>query len=61
MALDLIYDRTAEDAEQWHYLTMKLDTEGWSSLTAEEQQRWLTQLKGGYNHTELNRGGNAGA
>lgn len=59
MALDLIYDRTAEDAEQWHYLSTKLDTGGWNSLTAEEQQQWLTQLKGGYNHTDMNRVGNA--
>lgn len=59
MALDLIYDRTAEDADRWYYLSTKLDTVGWSGLTSEDQQEWLTQLKGGYNHTDMNRVGNA--
>lgn len=59
MALDLIYDRTAEDADRWYYLSTKLDTVGWRELTSEEQQEWLSQLKGGYNHTDLNRVGNA--
>ena len=59
MALDLIYDRTPEDADRWYYLSTKLDTVGWSGLTSEEQQEWLTQLKGGYNHTDMNRVGNA--
>lgn len=60
MALpNLIYNRTPEDAEKWAYLAKKLDTEGWSAMTAAEQAEWLTDLKGGYNHTDLNRVGTA--
>ncbi len=60
MALDnLIYDRTENDAERWSYLSRKLDTEGWSALTAAEKREWRTQLKGGYNYTDMNRVGSA--
>jgi len=56
---NLIYDRTSADAERWNYLAKELDTEGWSAMTAEEQVEWMTDLKGGYNHTDLNRVGTA--
>ena len=60
MALDnLIYDRTEGDAERWLYLSRKLDTEGWAELTAAEKREWLTQLKGAYNYTDMNRVGSA--
>lgn len=60
MALpELIFDRTNEDADRWEYLSQKLDTLGWSALTAEEQQEWLSDLKGGYNCSDLNRVGTA--
>ena len=60
MALDnLIYDRTEGDTERWLYLSRKLDTEGWAELTAAEKREWLTQLKGAYNYTDINRVGSA--
>ena len=60
MALEnLIYDRTEGDAERWLYLSRKLDTEGWAELTAAEKREWLTQLKGAYNYTDMNRVGSA--
>jgi len=57
VALNLIFDRTAADADTWYYLSTKLDAEGWSALTVEERVQWLSQLKGGYNHTDMNRVG----
>ena len=59
MALELIYDRTEEDTQRWNELATKLDTQGWGGLTASERTEWLSYLKGGYNHTDLNRVGNA--
>ena len=56
---NLIYDRTQADADRWLYLSQKLDTLGFGGLTAQEQAEWLTDIKGGYNHTDLNRVGNA--
>lgn len=55
----LIYDRTQEDANRWQYLSTKLDTEGWAGLSLFEQREWLTDLKGGYNCSDLNRVGAA--
>lgn len=55
MALDLIYDRTQEDADLWLKLVTKLDSGGWGSLTGEEQALWLTALKGSYNLDDLKR------
>lgn len=55
LALDLIYDRTQEDADLWLKLVTKLDSGGWSSLTDEEQALWLTALKGSYNLDDLKR------
>ena len=59
MALDLIYDRTDADADRWLYLSEKMDSEGFEALTVEEQTEWLTDLKGGYNYSDLNRVGGA--
>ena len=59
MALDLVFDRTAADAERWNYLATKMDSHGWGALTSKEQAEWLTKLKGGYNHTDMNRVGTA--
>lgn len=55
----LIYDRTQEDANRWQYLSTKLDTEGWAGLNPSEQREWLTDLKGGYSCSDLNRVGAA--
>ena len=55
----LIYDRTQEDVNRWLYLSTKLDTEGWTGLSLSEQSEWLTDLKGGYNCSDLNRVGAA--
>lgn len=51
----MIYDRTQADADLWLYLSEKLDTGGWASLSSEEQALWLTSLKGAYNDTDLQR------
>lgn len=60
MALtNLIYDRTSADAARWLELASKMDDRGWNALTAAEQAEWLTDIKGGYNHTDLNRVGTA--
>lgn len=55
----MITGRTQADAERWQYLRNLLDTGGWSVLSSSEQAEWLTCVKGGYNHTDLNRVGTA--
>lgn len=59
MALDLIYDRTDADAERWLYLAEKMDAEGFEALTLAERAEWLTDVKGSYNCSDLNRVGSA--
>lgn len=49
--MNLITDRTLRDVDRWWELHKK----GWSSMTVSEQGEWLGQMKGRYNHTDLNR------
>lgn len=49
--MDLITNRTALDVERWKLLHDK----GWASMTADEQQEWLGEMKGRYNYTDMNR------
>lgn len=53
--LNLITDRTQSDVT---YVAM-LAAKGWSGMTEEEQSRWIMDLKGAYNFSDLNRVGNA--
>lgn len=49
--MNLIADRTAADVER--YLTLR--SKGFANLTASEKTEWLSDLKGAYNYTDLNR------
>lgn len=49
--MNLITDRTASDVSRAKALRAK----GWSSMTEEEQAKYLSGLKGAYNYTDLNR------
>ena len=49
--MKLITDRTAADVER--YLTLR--NKGFANLTAAEKTEWLSNMKGAYNYTDLNR------
>jgi len=49
--LNLITDRTQSDVSRYLYLQSK----DFSDMTAEERAEWLSDLKGAYNCTDLNR------
>ena len=49
--MNLITDRTAADVER--YLTLR--NKGFANLTATEKSEWLSNMKGAYNYTDLNR------
>ena len=49
--LNLITDRTQSDVSRYLYLKSK----SFSDMTAEEQLEWLSDLKGAYNFTDMNR------
>ena len=49
--MNLITDRTAADVER--YLTLR--NKGFENLTAAEKSEWLSNMKGAYNYTDLNR------
>ena len=51
----MIYDRTPADLTRLLYLRRKIDASGWDSLTAAEQNEWLSGSKAAYNYTDLNR------
>ena len=51
----LIADRTQEDVD----LAIRLNEIGWDNMTDDEKSVWATDLKGGYNYTDLNRVGEA--
>ncbi len=59
MALTLITNRTQADVTRAKTLRTKINTDGWSSLTAAEQSEWLSGMKGAYNYEDLNRVGEA--
>lgn len=51
-----VYDRTDEDLGEAIYLSNKIKTDGYSSLTAEEKTKWDSgNLKGCRNANDLNR------
>lgn len=50
-----IYDRTQLDVDYVKELSEKIYTQGFSALTAEEQNLWLNGLKGALNAIDLNR------
>lgn len=49
--LHLITDRTAGDVARWEYL----HSLRWEQMTDTERAEWLTDLRGAYNATDLNR------
>lgn len=57
--LNLIYDRTQEDVDRVFTLKKKILTGGMTALTDEERTEYLSGLKGAYNHTDMNRVGEA--
>lgn len=53
--LDLITDRTQADVNR----ALSLAAKGWAKMTDAERVEWLTDLKGFYNASDLNRVGSA--
>ena len=53
--MNLITDRTPNDVARWR----ELHDKGWAAMTASERAEWLDQMKGRYNHTDMNRVENA--
>lgn len=51
--MPVITDRTATDANRVRALRAK----GWKALSPEEQEEWLSNLRGAYNASDLNRVG----
>ena len=49
--MNLITDRTSADVERWKTLRDK----GWNRMSAAEQAEWLGEMKGRYDHRDLNR------
>lgn len=49
--LNLVTDRAEADVNRVKYLNSKT----WESMTAEEQNEWIDELKGAYNASDLNR------
>ena len=49
--MELIFDRTQSDVSRWKELRAK----PWDSMTMLEQREWLSDMKGCYNHTDMNR------
>lgn len=49
--MDLITNRTAADVERYQYLKNK----GFDNLTDAEKAEWLSNMKGAYNYSDLNR------
>lgn len=55
----LIYDRTQDDVDRVFTLKNKILRQGLSSLTAEEKAEYMAGMRGAYNHTDMNRVGQA--
>ena len=47
----MIIDRTKQDVARWR----ELHDKGWDAMTAAERTEWLGEMKGRYNHTDMNR------
>lgn len=48
--MNLITDRTLQDVQRWKFLRDK----GWN-MSVEEQEEWLSAMKGSYGATDMNR------
>ena len=53
----LVCDRTADDVERVKTLKRQILTEGFSSLTADEQAEYMAGMRGAYNAEDMNRVG----
>lgn len=53
--MDLIFDRTLGDVSRWKELRAK----SWGDMKPEEQREWLSNMKGCYGYTDMNRVENA--
>lgn len=51
IVLDLITDRTQGDVDRWR----ELHDKGFARMSAAERTEWLGQMKGRYNHEDMNR------
>lgn len=51
----LIFDRTVDDLERAAYLKKRVLEVGIDALSEDERQEWQSDLKGFYNHVDLNR------
>lgn len=56
---ELIYDRTQADVDRVYTLKNKIMSDGWSSLTSDEQSEYMGGMRGAYNYTDMNRVGKA--
>lgn len=59
MTVDLITDRKLQDVKRVKTLKAKIDSSGWPALTDDEKSEWLASMKGRYEHSDLNRVGEA--
>lgn len=55
----LVFDRDQADLDRLADQKAKILTNGWASLTAEEQAEWLAGMRGAYNYVDMNRVGAA--
>lgn len=53
--MDLIFDRTLGDVTRWKELRSK----PWREMTISERREWISDMKGCYNYTDMNRVENA--
>ena len=49
--MKLITDRSQADVARWKILHDK----GWSAMNASEREEWLSEMKGRYSYTDMNR------
>lgn len=49
--MDFITDRNEADVARWKALHDK----GWAAMNEAEQAEWLSEMKGRYSHTDMNR------
>lgn len=53
--MEFIYDRNLLDVQEAKEMREKILSNGYDSLTDDEQEAWLTGMKGSLKHTDLNR------
>lgn len=49
--MELITDRNEADVARWRTLHDK----GWGAMNADERREWLSEMKGRYSYTDMNR------